>query len=73
MTECPKCGRSDGHWLNCSRIPKPAPPEEEDSVCDQEGCDEPRKGIKYCAEHGTTSARNARAYRNSLKKEKADE
>lgn len=64
MTECPKCGRSDGHWLNCSRIPKPAPPERElgDSVCDEEGCDEPRKGLKYCAEHSSNSARNARAY-----------
>lgn len=70
---CPKCGREDGHWLGCNRIPKaeaPAP-DPADSVCDEPQCEEPRKGIKYCAEHSTDKARNARAYLK--RKEAVDE
>lgn len=51
---CDACGRGEGHWLNCPKIPLP----EMDSVCAEPTCDDPvrtwsGRGArpKYCLAH----------------------
>jgi len=81
--ECKKCGRTDGHYLNCLAIPRAlAPlmdliPPPEWSVCLHEGCEDPVKGpsARWCQEHGTREWHNKRQYakRTAQQKEKVDE
>lgn len=85
MTICRKCGRAEGHYLNCQNAPglsyeatieqeaaaAAAPPVEEptESVCAEEECEEPTKSARarYCTEHSTVAASNARQYKKKQK------
>lgn len=75
--ECKACGRLEGHYLNCGNAPQEAINPLEflttDSVCAEEKCEEPVKNnsAKYCFDHGTTAAANARAYRKRAQKEES--
>jgi len=78
--KCKACGREEGHYLNCGNAPREAINPLEylttDSVCAESDCEEPVKNnsAKYCFEHGTTAAANARAYRKrTAEKENADD
>lgn len=78
MKPCPKCGREEGHYLNCAMIPRALQaimdvvPPEEWSVCAHEGCDDPVKGpsARWCMEHGTREWHNKRAYQKRVQQQK---
>lgn len=63
---CPTCGREDGHYLNCRRAPSGVEPAAVmESVCGEDGCDDPVKSAasKYCVAHSGIAAAQARSYR----------
>lgn len=77
--ECKKCGRAEGHYLNCPASPRPNEiivpafdPPAEDSICAEPGCEDPRKGIRYCGYHGSNPARVQRSLRKRAEKEDQD-
>jgi hypothetical protein len=80
---CPRCGREEGHYLNCLAIPRAlAPlmdliPPPVWSVCSHEGCEDPVKGPSavWCMEHGTREWANKRQYakRTALQKKEPDD
>lgn len=60
MSECKKCGRSDGHYIGCAAALREyarnlVEPDFTGSLCTFDGCSEPRKSddkrVKYCIEH----------------------
>lgn len=79
-SECRACGRIEGHYLNCPNSPRPneiiipAFEPEMDSVCLEDGCEEPTKSsrAKYCAEHSTPTAYVMRSQRKNAEKENAE-
>ncbi len=80
---CPRCGRYEGHYLNCPNSPRPGEivinafeePEGrlltlQDS-CETEGCSNVKTGRQYCAECSTPAAQTRRS--RARKKENASE
>ncbi len=63
MSQCKKCGRSDGHYIGCARTASRSAAPVAESGCSFEGCSQPRrsedKRVKFCDEHSDPKNRKA--------------